>query len=79
MITEQELNTLADFGKESDGSYCDRSDYSIARVNGGKSNWGLYDFDEVDGKLDLIKELTDFEDLKDTYFLVTYQELKIKK
>lgn len=78
MITTQELDTL-DWYKDNDG-YGNGDDFEIARVKGAysKSNWGLYYSCEVNGRGELVKELKDFEDLKETYFLVSGHELEIK-
>ena len=32
MITEKDLNKLQKFGKETDGSYCDRWEFSIIKT-----------------------------------------------
>lgn len=89
MITEEQLDSLAEFGKERDGEYCDRWQFSIiaswtlfdrkypdsgAVIDG----WGFYHFNEVDGSVFFIKTLKDFDDLKNVYHAITDKELVIK-
>ena len=71
-IIEKELDKLKSFGKENDGSYSDRYQFSIIPV--GKK-WNLYSFEEVNGDIEYIKTLKDMEDLKETYFYITNKEL----
>ena len=73
-LTEKELNTLADFGKEEDGSYCDRWQFSIIKYGNG---YAFYLFNEVDGSNRFIKKLKDFDDLKNVYKAITDKELEI--
>lgn len=75
MITEEQLKTLAAFGKEKDGSYCDRWQFSI--INSG-DRWDIYLFDEVDGSNRFLKYLKDFDDLKYVYRAITNNKLEIK-
>lgn len=76
MITEEQLDSLLEFGKEEDGSYCDRWQFSIKKKFG---KWNFYLFCEVDGALTHVKVLKDFEDLKNVYKAITDQELEYKK
>jgi len=77
MITEKELDKLHDFSKESDGSYCDRWEFSIIESNRFKGKWDFCHFCEVDGALYYIKTLKDMVDLKNVYKAITDKELKI--
>lgn len=79
MITEEQLDTLAAFGKESDGEYCDRWEFSIIPSNEERTEWGFYHFNEVDGSVFFIKKLKDFDDLKNIYHAITNKELAIKE
>jgi hypothetical protein len=74
MLTEQELKGLLDFGKEEDGDYCDRWQFTIRR-NPNSSVWSFYFFNEVDGELFFIKKLKDLEDLKNVYHAITNKVL----
>ena len=81
MITNKDLNSLAEFGKEKDGSYSDRWQFDIKKI---KKDWCLFFFYEVDGKTWFIKKLKDFNDLKNVYHAITdtkfqINEKKIKK
>ena len=80
MITEQELDKLADFGKEKDGTYCDRWQFSIVPRNLKRTMWDFYLFNEVNGELTFIKQLDDMEDLEETYYMLTFpkEELQYK-
>ena len=79
MITEEQLDTLADFGKEKSGEYCDRWQFSIDKRNvRSREFWVFCFFNEVDGSLYRIKELKDFDDLKNVYHAITNKELEIK-
>lgn len=79
MITEEELDTLADFGKEKDGTYSDRWQFGIikGRYKDDK-NWHLCFISEVDDSGWFIKALKDFDDLKNVYKAITNEDLKIK-
>lgn len=76
MITENELDKLQIFGKETDGSYCDRREFSIVKSNRFKGMWNLCHFCEVDGDLYYIKTLKDMADLKNVYKAITDKELE---
>ena len=73
MITEKELDSLAAFGKEEDGSYCDRWQFSI-RQDDNRTIFSL--FSEVDGSTWFIKYLKDLDDLKNVYHAITDYELE---
>jgi hypothetical protein len=74
-ISDEDLDSLLDFGKESDGSYCDRWEYSIRHVG---NDTFFYLFNEVDGSERFVKILKDFDDLKQLYKAITDRELEIK-
>lgn len=76
MLTTKELDSLIDFGKEKDGSYCDRWQFDIKKVD---KQWCLFFFSEVDGKTWFIKKLKDLTDLKNVYQAITNDELQIEK
>ena len=76
MITDKDLDKLQKFGKESDGSYCDRWEFSIIKSNRFKGRWDLCHFCEVDGALYYIKTLKDMADLKNVYKAITDKELE---
>ena len=76
MITEKDLDKLQTFGKETDGSYCDRCEFSIIKSNKFKGRWDLFHFYEVDGGLYYIKTLKDMADLKSVYKAITDKELE---
>jgi hypothetical protein len=77
MITEEQLDTLAAFCKESDDSYCDRWKFSIIPSNEEKTEWSFWLFSEVDGSNRFIKYLKDFDDLKNVYRAIENEELAI--
>lgn len=79
MITDSELNKLADFGLEPEGFYSDRDRFEIVPVNKKRTIWNLYSSNEVSGRGKLIKKLKDIEDLKNTYFDITFKELEINE
>ena len=65
MITDSDLCKLASFGKEKDGEYCDRWEFSICPMNKDRTKWILMNFCEVYGTSDsTIKVLEDMDDLK---------------
>ena len=76
MITEKELDGLAAFGKEEDGSYCDRWQFSI-RQDDNRTIFSL--FSEVDGSTWFIKYLKDLDDLKNVYHAITDKELEFSE
>ena len=76
MITEKELDSLAAFGKEEDGSYCDRWQFSI-RQDDNRTIFSL--FSEVDGSTWFIKYLKDLDDLKNVYHAITDYELEFSE
>ena len=76
MITEEQLKTLCQFGREENGDYSDRWQFTIRL---GLMFPMLYLFDEVDGNLSFIKMLKDFDDLKNVYKAITNKELEICK
>ena len=76
MITEKELDSLAAFGKEEDGSYCDRWQFSI-RQDDNRTIFSL--FSEVDGSTWFIKYLKDLDDLKNVYHAITDKELEFSE
>ena len=78
MITEEQLNSLADFGKEDDGCYSDRWQFDIIKDFCGIDNWNLYLFNEVDGSRTFIKRLKDFDDLKNVYKAINDKDIRIK-
>ena len=75
MITEEELKSLQAFGKEEDGSYCDRWAFSIKNLGQG---WVFCHFNEVNGDLYPIKKLKDMADLKRVYEAISDEELIIE-
>lgn len=76
MITEEQLNSLQTFGRETDGSYSDRWQFAIIKGGHGyKDEWVLYFESEIDGDIWFIKVLKDFEDLKNVYKAITDKEL----
>ena len=77
MITEKDLDKLQNVGKEVDGSYCDRRQYSIVQSNRFKGKWDLCHFCEVDGALYYIKTLKDMKDVKKVYEAITDKELEL--
>lgn len=81
MITEQELDNLAEFSKAKDGSYCDGWEFSIVPKNHKRTMWDFYLFNEVNGELTFIKQLDDMEDLEETYYMLSNpkEELQYKK
>ena len=76
MLTIKELNSLEAFGKEKDGSYCDRWQFEIRKVNNA---WCLNFFSEVDGKTWFIKKLKDLADLKNVYRAITNNDLQVEE
>ncbi|MFW6219813.1 MAG: hypothetical protein ACOC33_03155 [bacterium] len=76
MITVEELSQLKTFGRESDGSFSDRWQFSIIPKNKKHTKWGLYFLSEVDGEIEFIKELDDMDDLRDIYYVITYKKLE---
>ena len=81
MITEQELDKLADFGKVKDGSYCDGWQFSIVPKNHKRTMWDFYLFNELNGDLTFIKQLEDITDLEEIYYMLSEpkQELEYIK
>jgi hypothetical protein len=75
MLTTKDLDSLIDFSKEQDGSYCDRWQFDIKKVD---EQWCLFFFSEVDGKTWFIKKLKDFKDLKNVYHAITDNELQVE-
>ena len=75
MITDSELETLAEFGKETSGEYCDRWQFSICPRNKERTDWELRLFCEVDGSTWHVKYLKDIEDLKNVYHAISDSEL----
>ena len=80
MITEEELNKLADFGKEADGSYSDRWQFKIVPVNHKRTIWDLYLCGELSDEMFLVKRLKDMNDLDEFYYILSNpkQELEYK-
>lgn len=76
MITEEQLETLKEFGKEEDGSYCDRWEFSIKKHY---DDWCFWHFNEVNGELYFIKKLKSMEDLKNVYRAITNKPLGFKR
>jgi hypothetical protein len=76
MLTEKDLDRLQTFGKETDGTYCDRWEFSIVKSTRSKGKWNLCHFCEVDGALYYIKTLKDMADLENVYKAITDVELK---
>ena len=79
MITDSELETLASFGKETSGEYCDRWQFSICPRNKERTDWELRLFCEVDGSTWHVKYLKDIEDLKNVYQAISDSELVFLK
>ena len=75
MITEEQLETLKEFGKEEDDSYCDRWEFSIKKHF---DDWCFWHFNEVNGGLYFIKKLKSMEDLKNVYKAITDKPLEFK-
>lgn len=78
-ITEKTLSKLEAFGREDDGSFSDRAEFSIVPAKnyaGEVIYWYLTTFDEVDGSRHIIKRLRSLNDLKRTYEVLTDNELK---
>jgi len=80
MITEENLNKLADFGKEQDGSYSDRWQFKIVPVNHRRTIWDLYLCGENGNEMTLVKRLYSMEDLEEFYYILSdpKQELEYK-
>lgn len=74
-ITEKKLDNLKSFGKEDDGTYCDRYQFSII-PNKNKTSWKLYYFNEINGDLSFIKTLEDMNDLNTVYEELTKKQLQ---
>lgn len=78
MLTEKDLDKLQMFGKETDGSYCDRLSFIIKRTIhkwNGSGRWDFCHFSEVDGSSYYIKTLKDMDDLKNVYKAISNKEL----
>ena len=78
-ITEETLSKLKAFGREDDGSFSDRAEFSIVPAKNFKGEviyWYLTTFDELDGSRHIIKRLCSLNDLKRTYEVITDKELK---
>lgn len=75
LVTEENLSKLATFGKEEDGSYCDRWMFSIRKIG---DRWSFNFFSEVDGSEYHIKYLRDMKDLKTVYKAISNNELLFK-
>ena len=78
-ITEETLSKLEAFGKEDDGSFSDRADFTIVPTknrSGEVIDWYLTTFNEVDGSRHIIKRLRSLNDLKRIYEVLTNKELK---
>jgi hypothetical protein len=80
MIAEESLKNLCDFGQEKDGSFTDRWEFAIVPENHKHTEWSLYYDNEINGDLEFIKHLEDLEDLKETYYMLTFpkHELEFK-
>lgn len=76
MIKENDLKSLKTFWIGEDGHYCDGWEFSIIPRNLKRTDWDLYDFNEVNGNVKFIKQLKDIEDLYETYYLLTLKELE---
>ena len=72
---EMELDKLETFGKEEDGTYCDRWEFSIIPSRRFKGKWDFCHFNEVNGDLYYIKTLNDMDDLRNVYKAITDKEL----
>jgi hypothetical protein len=79
MITDSDLEKLADFGKEENGEYCDRNQFSIFPRNKERTHWELRLFCEVDGVTFHVKYLKDIDDLKNVYHAISNSELVFYK
>ena len=78
-INEETLSKLKAFGREYDGSFSDRADFSIVPTknrSGEVIDWYLTTFNEVDGSRHIIKRLRSLNDLKRIYEVITDKELK---
>ena len=75
MITEDDLNKLESFGRESNGDYSDRRDFSIIKSKRNPGKWIFCHFCEVDGSLYTIKTLKDMDDLRNVYNAITDEDL----
>jgi len=76
MITDEQLKNLSAFGKESDGTYCDRWQFSIEPCNEERTLWNLVFFNEVRGSKWFIKKLKDMDDLRNVYHSITNSKLE---
>jgi hypothetical protein len=78
-ITEEKLSKLKAFGREDDGSFSDRAEFSIVpfiNSEGIAVDWYLTTFDEVDGSRHIIKRLRSLNELKRIYEILTDKELE---
>ena len=77
MTMQEELDKLKTFGRENDGNYCDRWEFSIVKNICSKTEqWDFCHFNEVDGSLYFIKHLKDIDDLRNVYKAITDKELE---
>lgn len=76
MIKEEDLRSLKTFGLEENGMFHDNNQYMIKPRNKTRKDWSLYEFNEVNGDTWFIKDLFDLEDLRETFFLLTGEELE---
>lgn len=75
MITDSELEKLADFRLEKDGTYCDRWEFTISPNNKERTDWRIGFHCEIDASVYHIKNLKDMEDLKNVYHAISNSEL----
>ena len=79
-ITEEYLNGLKTFGKEQDGTYCDRWQFSIIPIRNRKGDteivkWSFCLFDEVDGDNIRVKYVETVGELQAIYKAISDEEL----
>lgn len=77
-ITEKDLNKLTCFGRENDGSYCDRWEFSIVPIKDKDkkiTKWVFCFFNEVDGSTIRIKNVKTMKELKLIYEAVSDKPL----
>jgi len=73
---ESQLDNLKTFGKEGEGHYSDRWQFSIIKSKHPETHWNFFFFCEIDGSLYFIKRLKDMDDLKNVYKAITDKELE---
>jgi hypothetical protein len=71
----EEIELLETFGKEAEGHYSDRSNFTIKTSLRIPGKFDLFHFEEVYGGLYFIKTLKDMDDLKNVYKAITNNDL----